>query len=147
MKIFHDVKIYSGAVLATTGSRLEIGARNKFLLDIFSGLADCATCREPLAIIFAEEEESTVREVFNKLSHFKTTPAFSIIESKFLLIEGILCPKLYSSGPGKVDSLLQRLSLMASQELSGSSGESRVISDGGRERKTQLVEMDTSGKP
>ena len=62
-------------------------------------------------------------------------------------MESILCSKLYSSDPGKVDSLLQRLSLMASQELSGSSGESRVISDGGRERKTQLVEMDTSGKP
>ena len=46
-----------------------------------------------------------------------------------------------------MDSLLKRLSLMASQELSGSSGESRVISDGGRERKTQLVEMDITGKP
>ena len=80
MKKFHDVKIYSGTVLATTGSRLEIGAKNNFLLKIFSGLADCATCREPLAIIFAEEEENTVREVFNRLSNFKS--ALSIIESK-----------------------------------------------------------------
>ena len=81
MKKFHDVEIYSGSVLAATGSRLEIGARNMFLLEIISGLADCATCREPLAIIFAEEEENTLREVFNKFSHFKTS-AFSIIESK-----------------------------------------------------------------
>ena len=146
MKIFHDVKIYSGAVLATTGSRLEIGAKNKFLRQIFSGLADCATCREPLAIIFAEEEESTLREVFNKVSHFNSTPGRSIIESKPLLITLVLPSKLYSSDPGKVDSLLQRLSLMASQEMSGSSVESRVIADGGREGETLQVEMDTTGE-
>ena len=80
MKKFHDVEIYSGSVLATTGSRLEIGARVKFLMEIFSDLADCSRCREPLAIIFAEEEENTLREVFNRLSNFKS--ALSIIESK-----------------------------------------------------------------
>ena len=80
MRKFHDVEIYSGTKLATTGSRLEIGAKNKFLLDIFSGLTDCATCREPLVLIFPEEEENTLREVFNRLSNFKSS--LSIIESK-----------------------------------------------------------------
>ena len=83
MKKFHDVEIYSGTRLATTGSRLEIGASNKFLREIFSGLADCASCREPLVLIFPDEEESTLREAFNRLSHFKS--ALSIIESKFPL--------------------------------------------------------------
>ena len=83
MKKFHDVEIYSGRRLATTGSRLEIGASNKFLREIFSGLADCASCREPLVLIFPDEEESTLREAFNRLSHFKS--ALSIIESKFPL--------------------------------------------------------------
>ena len=83
MKKFHDVEIYSGTRLATTGSRLEIGASNKFLREIFSGLADCARCREPVVLIFPDEEESTLREAFNRLSHFKS--ALSIIESKFPL--------------------------------------------------------------
>ena len=83
MKKFHDVEIYSGTRLATTGSRLEIGASNKFLREIFSGLADCASCREPVVLIFPDEEESTLREAFNRLSHFKS--ALSIIESKFPL--------------------------------------------------------------
>ena len=85
MKKFHDVEIYSGhrPRLATTGSRLEIGASNKFLREIFSCLADCASCREPLVLIFPDEEESTLREAFNRLSHFKS--ALSIIESKFPL--------------------------------------------------------------
>ena len=87
MKKFHDVEIYSGTRLATTGSRLEIGASNKFLREIFSGLADCASCREPLVLIFPDEEESTLREAFNRLSHFKS--ALSIIESKFF--SGHIC--------------------------------------------------------
>ena len=45
-----------------------------------------------------------------------------------------------------MDSLLKRLSLMASQELSGSRVESRVISDGEREGETLRVEMDTTGE-
>ena len=84
MNTFHDVEIYLGTVLATTGSRLEIGANNKFLLEIFSGLINCARCKEPLALIFPEEEESTLREVFKRLSHFKS--GLSIIESKPFLI-------------------------------------------------------------
>ena len=147
MKKFHDVEIYSDSVLATTGSRLEIGARNKFLLDIFSGLADCACCKEPLAIIFPEEEERTLREVFNKVSHFKSTPRRSIIESKPLLITLVLPSKLYTPDPGKVNSLLERLGCMSSQIRSGPSMESRVISGGRREEEAQQVEMDTIGGP
>ena len=88
MKKFHDVEIYSGTRLATTASRLEIGVKSKFLLEIFSGLADCDRCKEPLVLIFPEEEESTLREVFNRLSHFKS--GFSIIESKSVPIMCIL---------------------------------------------------------
>ena len=103
MKKFHDVEIYSGTRLATTGSRLEIGASNKFLREIFSGLADCASCREPVVLIFPDEEESTLREAFNRLSHFKS--ALSIIESKFPL-PGLIClpphDLIFRSGQSKL---------------------------------------------
>ena len=81
MKNFHDVEIYAGTVMATTGSRLELGAKNQFLRDIFSSLSDCSSCREPWALIFPEEEENTLRAAFNSLSHF-SRPGYSIIESK-----------------------------------------------------------------
>ena len=81
MKNFHDVEIYAGKVVATTGSRLELGAKNQFLRDIFCSLRDCSGCKEPLALIFPDEEENTLRDAFNRLSHFSTA-GFSIIESK-----------------------------------------------------------------
>ena len=81
MKNFHDVEIYAGKVVATTGSRLELGAKNQFLRDIFCSLSDCSGCKEPLALIFPDEEENTLRAAFDSLSHFSTA-GFSIIESK-----------------------------------------------------------------
>ena len=80
---FHDVHIYAGAELATTGSRLELGAKNPFLRKIFSGMKYCDGCLEPVVIIFpeADEDKSTLREAFDKLSHFKS--GLSIIQSKY----------------------------------------------------------------
>ena len=67
MKAFHDVEIYAGpgAELATTGSRLELGASNDFLRSLFAGRSLCDGCKEPLVIIFPEDDQNTVRAAFN----------------------------------------------------------------------------------
>ena len=80
MKKFHDVKIYAGPEVATTTSRLELAANNLFLRKIFTEMNLCEGCREPLVIIFPDEDKSTLREAFDKLSHFKS--GLSIIQSK-----------------------------------------------------------------
>jgi len=132
MKKFHDVEIYSGTRLATTASRLEIGVKSKFLLEIFSGLADCDRCKEPLVLIFPEEEESTLREVFNRLSHFKS--GFSIVEN-----------------PVRVNSLLERLTHTApqEQEMSRQSSGGRDVAEPGSYLRIVNVETcseDTAGR-
>ena len=170
---FHDVEIYSGTVLTTTGSRLEIGANNNFLLEIFSGLADCTTCREPIVLIFPEEEESTLREVFNnRLSHFKS--GLSVIESKSLQVEiehvpislyishSFLDPDNmhYPSDLDKVNSLLGRLvsapkedwsNLGSLLRLRGSRLSKTIMDQSGssikREEESLQVYMDTGGEP
>ena len=83
MKKFHDVKIYAGTEVATTGSRLELAANNPFLRKIFSEMNFCDGCREPVVIIFPDEDKITLREAFNKLSHFKS--GLSIIQSKYYI--------------------------------------------------------------
>ena len=83
MKKFHDVKIYGGRELATTGSRLELAANSLFLRQIFSQLNHCEGCREPVVIIFPEEDHNTLREAFGKLSHFKS--GLSIIQSRYCI--------------------------------------------------------------
>ena len=82
---FHDVHIYAGAELATTGSRLELAAKNPFLRKIFSERKYCDGCPEPAVIIFpdADEDKRTLREAFRKLSHFKS--GLSIIKSKYYI--------------------------------------------------------------
>ena len=80
MKQFHDVEIYAGTVLAATSSRLELGANNKLLRGIMSQVTLCDGCREPLVIILAEEDETTVRETVDRLSYFKSK--LSIFQSK-----------------------------------------------------------------
>ena len=80
MKQFHDVEIYAGTVLAATASRLELGANNEMLRGIMSQVTLCDGCREPLVIILAEEDETTVRDTFDRLSHFKSE--LSIFQSK-----------------------------------------------------------------
>ena len=79
MKQFHDVEIYADTVLAATASRLELGA-NKMLRGIMSQVTLCDGCREPLVIILPEEDETTVRETVDRLSHFKSE--LSIFQSK-----------------------------------------------------------------
>ena len=83
MKKFHDVKIYAGPQVATTASRLELAANNPFLRQIFSEMNFCEGCREPLVIIFPDEDKSTLREAFDKLSQFKS--GLSIIQSKYYI--------------------------------------------------------------
>ena len=75
MKKFHDVEIYAGTKLATTGSRLELAANIPWLRQIFSEMNFCDGCRDPLGIIFADEDETTVRDAFKS--------GLSIIQSKY----------------------------------------------------------------
>ena len=90
MKKFHDVQIYAGTEVATTGSRLELAAKNPFLREIFSEMNYCEGCREPLVIIFPgpDEDKNTLREAFHELSHFKS--GLSIIQSKYY-IQQVFC--------------------------------------------------------
>ena len=83
MKEFHDVEIYagSGCELATTGSRLELGATSDFLRSLFAGISLCDGCREPLVIIFPQDDKNTVRAAFNSLAHFGS--GISIIHGRF----------------------------------------------------------------
>ena len=83
---FHDVEVYAGRKLVTTASRMDIlgvlmesGATNPFLRQLFDDQGDCGLCREPVALIF-DEEEDTVTEAFRFLS-FETRSSLSIIES------------------------------------------------------------------
>ena len=82
MEAYHDVEIYAGAELATTGSRLELGASNDFLRSLFAGRSLCDGCKEPLVIIFPEDDKNTVRAAFNSLAHFNS--GLSIIPSEFV---------------------------------------------------------------
>ena len=77
MKKFHDVKIYAGTKLATTGSRLELAAKNPWLRQIFSEMNFCDGCKDPLGVIIADEDETTVKDAFKS--------GLSIIQSKFYL--------------------------------------------------------------
>ena len=109
---FHDVHIYAGAELATTGSRLELAAKNPFLRKIFSERKYCDGCPEPAVIIFpdADEDKRTLREAFSKLSHFKS--GLSIIQSKYYINSKDLKSVINTNpDPEKVNSLLARLSL------------------------------------
>ena len=82
MEAYHDVKLYAGSELATTGSRLELGANNDFLRSLFAEMSLCDGCKEPLVIIFPEDDKNTVREAFNSLAHFNS--GLSIIPSEFV---------------------------------------------------------------
>ena len=74
MKGFHDVEIYagSGCELATTGSRLELGATSDFLRSLFAGISLCDGCKEPLVIMFPEDDKNTVTAAINSLTHFNS---------------------------------------------------------------------------
>jgi len=79
MKTFHDVLIYSGTKLVTTGSRFEIAAKNPFLGEMLSNQHNCNGCKEPTVLIFPEENVTILKEAFEELSHFKSS--FSIIQN------------------------------------------------------------------
>ena len=81
MKTFHDVLIYSGTRFVTSGSRLEISAKNAFLGDIFAKQNDCDRCKEETVLIFPEEDVTILKEAFDLLSHFKSS--YSIIQRKY----------------------------------------------------------------
>ena len=88
MNKFHDVHIYAGPEVATTGSRLELAAKNPFLRQIFSERNHCDGCEEPVVIIFPDEDKNTLREAFDTLAHFKS--GLSIIQSKYYINLGVL---------------------------------------------------------
>ena len=72
MNKFHDVEIYAGTEVAITASRLELGAQNLFLRQLFSEMNICYGCQEPLVIIFPDEDKFQ-RESFdgNKQAVYK----------------------------------------------------------------------------
>ena len=70
MTSFHDVTIFSGAKPVTTASRLEIAAKVPFLRDVLSTQNLCDGCRENITLVFAEEDEDTLRGTFADLSLF-----------------------------------------------------------------------------
>ena len=82
----HDVNIYRGAFLVTSGSRLELGAGSPFLLELLRSLKSCDGCNEAAAIIFPEEDiaEDTLKETFRQLAHNfgARQTGYSIILSK-----------------------------------------------------------------
>ena len=69
MANFHDVNIYSGAVLVTTSTRLEVAARSPFLQQLLTSIKMCDGCEEPTTLIFPAEYEtqSTLQEMFKSV--------------------------------------------------------------------------------
>ena len=56
----------------TTASRLEIAASVPFLQDILSSQNLCDGCKENTVLVFAEEDEETLQETFDRLCHFES---------------------------------------------------------------------------
>ena len=89
---FHDVEVYAGRKLVTTASRMEIlgvlmesGATNPFLKELLEEQGDCGLCREPVALVF-DEEEDTVTEAFRFFS-FETETGSSLSAAGRSLLE------------------------------------------------------------
>ena len=74
MNNFHDVTIFSGTQPVTTASRLEIAANIPFLRDVLSSQNLCDGCKENTSLVFAEEDEETLKGTFDHLplSHFNS---------------------------------------------------------------------------
>ena len=110
MEAYHDVEIYAGAELATTASRLELGASNDWLRSLFAGRSLCDGCKEPLVIIFPEDDKNTVRAAFDSLAHFNSGLSIVLGRNFYLIIDlGLLLHICYILDPEKVNSLLSRL--------------------------------------
>ena len=82
MNTFQDVTIFSGTKRVTTASRLEIAANIPFLRDVLSSQNLCDGCKENTALVFAEEDEDTLKATFGHLSHLAS--GFQREFSKFL---------------------------------------------------------------
>ena len=95
MSKFHDVEIYAGTEVAITASRLELGAQNLFLRQLFSEMNICYGCQEPLVIIFPDEDKNTVRDAFDQMSHFRSKSGHSIIQSIPLILTLFVNSNLY----------------------------------------------------
>ena len=72
MNNFHDVTLFSGTKPVTTGSRLEIAANVPFLRAVLSSQNLCDGCKENTALVFAEEDEDTLKGTFGHLSHLNS---------------------------------------------------------------------------
>ena len=72
MNNFQDVRIFSGTKPVTTASRLGIAANIPFLRDVLSSQNLCDGCQENTSLVFAEEDEETLRETFDHLSDFNS---------------------------------------------------------------------------
>ena len=56
----------------TTVSRLEIAATIPFLKDVLSSQNLCDGCKENTVLVFAEEDEDTLRGTFSQLVHLNS---------------------------------------------------------------------------
>ena len=86
---FHDVNIHGTTFYPGTSvrqpivmsTRLELAARSSLLAELLAGLQLCDGCRDPVTIIIAEEEASTVAAVLGS-----SNTAVSIIQGDMILI-------------------------------------------------------------
>ena len=75
------VNIYCGSQsdIVFSISMLELSAKSKVMRNILGSMSVCDGCREPVSIIFAEEDRETVQCVMNQIAHFNKT-GVSIIQ-------------------------------------------------------------------
>jgi len=134
MSNFHDVVMFSGCKQATTASRLEIAAQSNLLHQIFSSLKDCDGCKEPRALIFPDEDEATLKQVFKRLSHFKSDSGVNTAEGKS-----------FTSDPEKVNRLLAYLQSGSPQAVGGQSQSQSQSSEKLREVSSGLFQNYSDG--
>ena len=86
---FHDVNIHGATFYPGTSvrqpimmtTRLELASRSSLLAELLAGLQLCDGCRDPVTIIVAEEEASTVAAVLGS-----SNTAVSIIQGDLILM-------------------------------------------------------------
>ena len=94
---FHDVNIHGATFYPGTSvrqpimmtTRLELAARSSLLAELLAGLQLCDGCRDPVTIIIAEEEASTVAAVLGS-----SNTAVSIIQGRYLTVIIIIKTKI-----------------------------------------------------
>ena len=80
MSRLQDVTIYRGRNVVATASRLELGAKSPFLLELLSSIKICDGCKDQTVLVFPEEDEDedNLKEAIKQLSHFSR--GFTILE-------------------------------------------------------------------